>query len=547
MTELLARWADEEGAIADECVAQSALDENVDFMVTGLLPSLTYYHSRTRGRRVAANAARAPAPAESSPSAGAPQVTHCSPAVSVGDELDRALADLSKVMESEALSAAAQMQLGDVRSRLRRVRGHIAGHSRRDVRWGDENRTVYSWAYKLDAILFADKLKGHRGAAAALEHASRLIMHPSLQASVIAPPVPSQSVMCRDAVDMDIACMLYAREYVFNVHDVALPPRTERLLTVGDLNGHLRADSSPQFGKDLFVIELDLHRVPAGDGGSSAGLAVSFWQSVAIQKRLLVLQQIGVRAGRFHHKLKKLLHSMSLEAGGNAAQLDYVRRAIASILFDCGIESKFAIAPMVGASKVQKLGASDDDCHNDLIDVTATAAAYPNALPIPDHDHGMHHTMEEVRGYFDFDDTLLEPTKAAAKFFSHSGRMTMFLAVTVLSNATLDQEEKDMYRKMFSTLCPTWVDHRWQYMHDVFQWLLGRMSAILILWRSSIQRIMQHRPDQHNNNPNNSAQSKQLCAVLRSVIWVAVLCPHRLFVCCVEWEVAANNRPEGSS
>ena len=69
------------------------------------------------------------------------------------------------------------------------------------------------------------------------------------------------------------------------------------------LNGviHVRADSSPQFTRDLFVAEVDVVSVDGIEFDDMDVLQQMWWRNATITRRLLPIQQIGVRSGSASH------------------------------------------------------------------------------------------------------------------------------------------------------------------------------------------------------------------------------------------------------
>ncbi len=92
---------------------------------------------------------------------------------------------------------------------------------------------------------------------------------------------------------MDLASMLHARAHIFCGSDLVL---------------HLRADASPQFGWDLFLVEVD-HLQICPDTPPS-------WQALqeSVYARVLPVQTIGLRAGSLPHKINLVNHVIALEA-----------------------------------------------------------------------------------------------------------------------------------------------------------------------------------------------------------------------------------------
>ena len=102
--------------------------------------------------------------------------------------------------------------------------------------------------------------------------------------------LPSASLLYDARITIDMACMLWAREQVFT-------KSSKRNWII-----HLRADSSPQFGRDYLVIQADIVKY-----GTSP-------DTTEITKRLLPIQCVGSRSAGADHKLKKLVWSLTLES-----------------------------------------------------------------------------------------------------------------------------------------------------------------------------------------------------------------------------------------
>ena len=105
--------------------------------------------------------------------------------------------------------------------------------------------------------------------------------------------MPSASLLYDARITIDMCTMLYARQFIFNHRQ---PPWVV----------HLRADASPQFGRDFLVIQADYIEY---------GANVS---KTKITKRLLPIQSVGSRAAGSHQKLEKVLFSLTLESENDA-------------------------------------------------------------------------------------------------------------------------------------------------------------------------------------------------------------------------------------
>lgn len=202
--------------------------------------------------------------------------------------------------------------------------------------------------------------------------------------------LPSTALLYDSRITIDMATMLFARETIFSQ----------------DAPGwvlHLRADSSPQFGRDFLVIQGDV--VTFGVDASTT----------SIRKRLLPLQCVGSRSAGAHQKLQKLIFALTLESEHVSLlwkllitcscymclivsitsslwlglfvppEVLYTAERVCSLLTDFGVESQSWLAP---ASATDHATTDADD--------NADADADPSLLfrycmPLPDLDHSLHH------------------------------------------------------------------------------------------------------------------------------------------------------------
>lgn len=102
--------------------------------------------------------------------------------------------------------------------------------------------------------------------------------------------LPSTSLLYDARITIDMASMIYARRNIFCKSN----PKKWII--------HLRADSSPQFGRDYYVPAADIVYF-----GTNAGDTI-------IERRLLPIQSVGSRAGYAHQKMEKLIFSLTLES-----------------------------------------------------------------------------------------------------------------------------------------------------------------------------------------------------------------------------------------
>ena len=177
---------------------------------------------------------------------------------------------------------------------------------------------------------------------------------------------PSAMTLSRSRVELDLASMVYCRRFI--------------LTAKKDWFLHVRADASPQGGRDFFMIEADvcemsptlpfrandpIHKL-LGDG------------RFKIRTRLMPVQIIGCRAASAVHKAKLLLKSLALES--DDLQLSLERTA--SLIFDYGAES--GIWSMPSMPDAPGFATGDSSGHH----------LFPNALPIGDCDHALHHVSQ---------------------------------------------------------------------------------------------------------------------------------------------------------
>ena len=117
-------------------------------------------------------------------------------------------------------------------------------------------------------------------------------LHAHLFDAISSLRLPSASLLYDARITLDLATMLYARETIFSESaDVSQP-----------WSLHIRADSSPQFGRDFLVCQADVVHV-----GTKA-------TDATICKRLLQIHCVGSRAASANQKLEKLVHALKLES-----------------------------------------------------------------------------------------------------------------------------------------------------------------------------------------------------------------------------------------
>ena len=180
-------------------------------------------------------------------------------------------------------------------------------------------------------------------------------------------PVPSAAVICRSRIELDMASCIYAREHFMN------PAKKWAI--------HVRCDSSPQGGRDFFVVEYDHCSMdcPKPFKANRPVFELLSEGRFAIANRILPLTVIGARAASSLHKTQRLLEVLAMES----SNLTVSTNRVYSILCDFGAES--------GIWNMQALETDDDDESDGGMLYRSLKRLFPRALPIADCDHGLHH------------------------------------------------------------------------------------------------------------------------------------------------------------
>ncbi len=150
----------------------------------------------------------------------------------------------------------------------------------------------------------------------------RLLLSPALVAHILQqkPAFPKKSAIYDYRVTLDLATMLFARGYYFSLRE--------------EWWVHIRLDSSPQFGRDYFMGEVDV--IYPKDVKDFASL-----EKGKLVTRMLPGQCLGARATGLAVKTRKLLHMLALESQHLAGTLS----RCCSYLSDFGVEHGIAQAP----------------------------------------------------------------------------------------------------------------------------------------------------------------------------------------------------------
>lgn len=134
---------------------------------------------------------------------------------------------------------------------------------------------------------------------------------------------PSRQALQRSRIELDLASMIYSRRYVLN--------------STSTWWMHLRADSSPQGGRDFFIAEYDLCKFEAVEA-NLLGVPVPTLLETGRMKlvtRLLPLSVIGCRAASAVHKGRNLLKSLALDSEDLRVRISRTM----TMMFDFGAEA----------------------------------------------------------------------------------------------------------------------------------------------------------------------------------------------------------------
>ena len=263
--------------------------------------------------------------------------------------------------------------------------------------------------------------------------------------------MPKRSLLFEYRLYVDYCCMLWARKFLFSAD-------------VPEWHTHFRLDSSPQFGRNYLVGELD--RIDLGKV-SSANIDGLF-TSIEISTRLCPLQILGKQATSTPFKARSSLRMLSLEC-----DVDLARKSVRSLLTDMGVES--------GLWTLPDLSGAGGKC-------------YPHSMPLADGDHMLHHTMMDGEDGFSRDNCLWphfdQQIHAIAKCFSKQDHCERYCKKNIWENNNIPQHAKRGLASMFSKKCPTYIKTRWHFAFDVLHWVAGRKQLIEYLEPASIHSVV---------------------------------------------------------
>ena len=319
----------------------------------------------------------------------------------------------------------------------------------------------------LNTVLLCDNLRDIGELREAIDQSFKIILNSTLREHLLLQlgqwRVPSEPTIYRHRLLLDVCTMLYSRRMIFN---------TQTRWTC-----HIRSDSSPQFGKDYFVTEIDhVDLEPVNDSTTLRDMRA------LIKRRILPLQLVGSRASSAEHKSFRLTMALSADTADTFVTLGRT----SSIAFDMGTESKLFVAPEVGqvipAAAQQQLSMYQPERETfqplDLVlptsvphetdadsNMEAVSRMCPRALPLGDADHALHHVMLELKAAFSKWDWFHNCLNAISKYFRNWSRLRRFCSVCIENNPRFSSARlRDSFSSMFKTACPTLVEHRWEYL-----------------------------------------------------------------------------------
>lgn len=157
---------------------------------------------------------------------------------------------------------------------------------------------------------------------------------------------------------------------------------------------HLRADASPQGGRDFFVAEYDWCFMTRDIGASQEHVeSLLKTEGMLISKRILPLSILGQRASSAVHKAQQLLKVLAMES----ESLQFTIGRTFTLLTDFGAESGMFNLPAemsnpdgsAGTGQIQDV--DYDDCGAPSALDSTLQRLFSKAMPIADCDHSLHH------------------------------------------------------------------------------------------------------------------------------------------------------------
>ncbi|CAE7035200.1 unnamed protein product [Symbiodinium sp. KB8] len=310
--------------------------------------------------------------------------------------------------------------------------------------------------------------ESHSACLLVVSESLKLSLHDDLATHLLTTPLraPTKSTLWRARTELDLASMIYARRFLLSTS------KTWYL--------HMRADASPQAGRDYLVTEADICSFGGSHPATSENAHVKQLLSqgcMDIRCRLLPVSIVGARCASACHKGHLMLKSLALEC----ENLQEATKRVSTLMFDYGAEAGIWSLPDPADS---------------------SSRLFANALPIADCDHGIHHAprlrllhliwvlgpshtsaqtssqkyvkehpevMSELPIAFsgggawsNFRDTLASISRA----FGSYHLLGRFRNVCIGKNPAVPEAYRRVFKDLFKSPCPKLTEHRWMYLHE---------------------------------------------------------------------------------
>lgn len=280
-----------------------------------------------------------------------------------------------------------------------------------------------------------------------IRQAIKLVLQPILAEHILAQriDIPSRSTIYRHRLILDMCSMVFSRRHLLN--------------DSGDWICHLRADASPQFGKEYFVVEID--RVDLSNVDETTLLTS---MSSAVHCRLMPLQLLGQKAAKTEHKVARL----HLALGADCQSVETCLNRTYSCAFDMGVESKIFVSPASSLNAASILSVHTLPIADANADSSPEAIGRlcPRSLPIGDADHSLHHCLQELKSCFRHWSVFYSMLNSLTKYFGNWSRLNRFRSMCILKNEQFRSISlRESFAAMFKSPCPSLQEQRWEYLH----------------------------------------------------------------------------------
>lgn len=165
---------------------------------------------------------------------------------------------------------------------------------------------------------------------------------------------------------------------------------------------HLRADSSPQGGRDFFLSEYDYVQI-RGELSHKHVRWLFGQGQLSIKSRILPASILGQRASSTVHKAHQLLNALSAES----ESLQFSIGRTFSLLTDFGAEGGLYNMPRSSLAVVEAASVPSQPSHPAVQDLEGNSddsipldssfhRLFCKAIPVADCDHSIHHVTRPV-------------------------------------------------------------------------------------------------------------------------------------------------------